>query len=409
MNWSLINGTVVNSNEIHESGYVSIQGDQISAVGKSISGRDGLQIDVSGCNIYPGLINCHDHLLGTYWPRVGDRRPYLNWLEWDNDLKLSPVYAERQKIESPDLYKMGAFRHLICGVTTVQDHIPHFVRELFAKDLSIKVADQFAMAHSIGSFALKWGDGIVPEHRKALENNIPFITHCSEGFDQETINSVKVLAEHNALSERTVLVHGIAFSDEDIALLAENRCNVVWCPVSNLYMFQKTARVKELIEQGVNVVLGTDSPMSGSTSMVEELHLSREYYQSFYGEELDPKVQFEMVTSKAAQALCLKDRGSIKKGNAADLLVLRSEQSDPYRALVGMDYNEVMLVVIDGEPVYADPSFESLLDNTGVSMHRVCVDGVEKLIKNDVMQVVNRIREAVGFKKILDFLPVEEV
>ena len=74
-----------------------------------------------------------------------------------------------------------------------------------------------------------------------------------------------------------------------------------------------------------------------------------------------------------------------------------------------MDYNEVMLVVIDGEPVYADPSFESLLDNTGVSMHRVVVDGVEKLIKNDVMQVVNRIREAVGFKKILDFLPVEEV
>ena len=182
MNWSLINGTVVNANEIHESGYVSIQGDQVSGVGKSISGRDGLQIDVAGCNIYPGLINCHDHLLGTYWPRVGDRRPYLNWLEWDNDLKLSPVYAERQKIESPDLYKMGAFRHLICGVTTVQDHIPHFVRELFAKDLSIKIADQFAMAHSIGSFALKWGDGIVPEHRKALENNIPFITHCSEGL-----------------------------------------------------------------------------------------------------------------------------------------------------------------------------------------------------------------------------------
>ena len=102
-----------------------------------------------------------------------------------------------------------------------------------------------------------------------------------------------------------------------------------------------------------------------------------------------------------------KGPGIHKKGNAADLLVLRSEQTDPYRALVEMDYNEVMLVVIDGEPVYADPSFESLLENTGASMHRVVVDGVEKLIKNDVMQVVNRIREAVGFKKILDFLPVE--
>ena len=116
-----------------------------------------------------------------------------------------------------------------------------------------------------------------------------------------------------------------------------------------------------------------------------------------------------MVTTGAAQALCLKDRGSIKKGNAADLLVLRSDKTDPYRALVEMDYNEVMLVVIDGQPVYADPSFESLLENTGQTMHRVLVDGTEKLIKDDIMQVVNRIREAVGFKKILDFLPVEVV
>ena len=85
----------------------------------------------------PGLIDCHDHLLGTYLPRVGDRKPYLNWLVWDNDLKASPIYAEMQQIESADLYLLGEYRHLISGVTSVQDHIPHFVQDMFKKDSDV--------------------------------------------------------------------------------------------------------------------------------------------------------------------------------------------------------------------------------------------------------------------------------
>jgi len=86
------------------------------------------------------------------------------------------------------------------------------------------------------------------------------VTHCSEGFDAETKNSVNVLAAKGALSEHTVLIHGIAFSNDDMKLLAKNRVNVVWCPASNLYMFETTARVKELREKSINVCLGTDSP-----------------------------------------------------------------------------------------------------------------------------------------------------
>ena len=112
------------------------------------------------CWSSPGLINCHDHLLGTYSPRVGDRKPYLNWLIWDNDLKASPIYAERQQVESSDLYMLGGYRHLISGVTSVQDHIPHFVQDTFKKPVPIRMIDQFTLSsHSVGSFALPWGEG----------------------------------------------------------------------------------------------------------------------------------------------------------------------------------------------------------------------------------------------------------
>ncbi|MCB1148343.1 MAG: amidohydrolase family protein, partial [Leptospiraceae bacterium] len=306
MNWDIVNATLVSAAKIKQDTSFSVRDGIFANTDKASVGKSKQEfpiIDLMGYPVFPGLINCHDHLLGSYWPRVGDRRPYLNWLEWDNDLKASPVYAERQQIESSDLYQLGAYRHILCGITSVQDHIPHFVRDLFAKNLPIKLLDQYAMAHSVTSYALPWGEGIKPEHALAVEKDIPFITHCSEGFDRETIDSVATLQKNGAISRQTVLIHGIALSDSDIELLANAGSNVVWCPVSNLFMFGKTAPVKKLLEAGVNVCLGTDSPMSGSISIFEELQVARNYYQTAYSEDLDPSVFLEMLTTRAARAM----------------------------------------------------------------------------------------------------------
>ncbi|HMY12209.1 MAG TPA: amidohydrolase family protein, partial [Turneriella sp.] len=364
-------------------------------------------IDVNGMLIFPGLINCHDHLLGTYVPRVGDRRPYLNWLEWDNDLKSSPIYAERQQIESSDLYQLGGFRHLLCGITRVQDHIPHFVRELFAKDMPIRIISDFAMAHSVTSFALKWGDGIEAEHAKAKEKNIPFITHCSEGYDEETLRSVETLAAKKALSKQTVLIHGIAFTDKDMELLAEHQCNVVWCPVSNLYMFEQTARVKELMDMGINVTLGTDSPMSGSFSIFEEFRTAREFYQYAYGRAIDDRALVDMMTVNAARAMCLPDAGEIAEGKAADLLLIDGNSTNPWAALTHADYADIMLVIAEGQPRYGDIAFAPVFDAMKIPYQTILVKGARKIIAGDILGLQNRVRRAVKFRKELDFLPIE--
>src|SRR5262245_19750295 len=102
MRWELINGTIVNADKVTRAGSIAIDGDKIQKVSQaakiSSQAPKGVQIDLNGLVVFPGLINCHDHLLGTYVPRVGARKPYLNWLIWDNDLKSSPIYAERQQI-----------------------------------------------------------------------------------------------------------------------------------------------------------------------------------------------------------------------------------------------------------------------------------------------------------------------
>lgn len=408
MAWELVNGTIVTPRDVIERGSVQIDKSKIVQVSKGArKATDTMQIDVNGMLVFPGLINCHDHLLGTYVPRVGDRRPYLNWLEWDNDLKSSPVYAERQQIDSSDLYQLGGFRHLLCGITRVQDHIPHFVRELFAKNMPIRIISDFAMAHSVTSFALKWGDGIEVEHAKAKEKNIPFITHCSEGYDEETLKSVETLAAKKALSKQTVLIHGIAFSDKDMELLAEHDCNVVWCPVSNLYMFEQTARVKELMELGINVALGTDSPMSGSFSIFEEFRIAREFYRFAYGRPLDDRILVDMMTVNAAKAMCLTDAGEISEGKTADLLLIDGNTTNPWAALTHADYADIMLVITEGQPRYGDIAFAPVFEAMKIPYQTILVKGARKIVAGDILGLQNRVRRAVKFKKELDFLPIE--
>lgn len=409
MDWEVSNATIVNSKNVKNGYSLSIQDNLISGVQKSSkSGEGGAVLDARGYLLFPGIINCHDHLLGSYWPRVGDRRPYLNWLEWDNDLKASPVYAERQQIESTDLYLLGAYRHVLCGVTSVQDHIPHFVRELFAKDLPVRLIDKYAMAHSVTSYALAWGDGIEKEHTLAVEQDIPFITHSSEGFDNETIRSVETLEKKGAISPQTVLIHGIALSDEDIAKLASAGSNVVWCPVSNLYMFGRTLPIKKLLDAGVNVVLGTDSPMSGSINIFEDIRVARNFYKDVYQENLDPKIFFDMATIRAAKAMRIDDtRGSLEEGKYADFVLVEPRHSDPYETFVQMDYADINLVVINGLPVYGDPQYSELFKGMGVKFDYVRVAGSRKIVRSGLADAIHRVRAAVKFNKKLDFLPVE--
>ena len=74
MAWELVNGTIITPRDVVERGSVLIDKTRIAQVSKSSrKSADAMQIDVNGMLVFPGLINCHDHLLGTYVPRVGDR------------------------------------------------------------------------------------------------------------------------------------------------------------------------------------------------------------------------------------------------------------------------------------------------------------------------------------------------
>ncbi|PJZ69771.1 hydrolase [Leptospira perolatii] len=408
MEWEISNARAVTPKGLVENASIRVQKDRIVSVRKNNSGGPApITIKLEGMFVYPGLINAHDHLLASYLPRVGMNRPYLNWLPWDNDLKSSVVFAERQQLEPEQLYYLGSYKNVISGVTSVQDHAPHFVQDPFVSSVPVRILNRFTLSHSICSYSLGWGEGTEIEYANAIKRNIPFITHISEGFDEESENALNKLESLGCLGDHSVLVHGIAFDSEDIRKIAKAKAHVIWCPESNLYTFGKTTDIRGLLKSNVNVSLGTDSPLSGSNNLLEEMKIARKYYQKQYEEDLSAETIFRMVTKNPAEAFRIsKDLGSIEEEKIADLLVLSSAKEDPYEALLSADLDSIRLVVRDGKPVYGDASLKEFFDETGVSGQEIRISGIDKYLAGDPLGLIESVTRALGYKKDLAFFPI---
>jgi 5-methylthioadenosine/S-adenosylhomocysteine deaminase len=407
--YSLRGLTLVTTSEVLPGRALKIENRRISSL------EDAAKHEVrfaEGLFCYPALLNVHDHLRGNYLPRIGptDGAYYLNWSYWENDLRASAVVLdERAKIDVERMYQLSAYKNLFSGVATVNDHFPHEFNEPFIPRLPIRVIRDYTLAHECSSFDLKWGDGIQVEHRRAVERNHPFITHLEEGFDAESQDGVGTLARLGCLDDHGVFIHCIGFSDEDISRVAAAGASVAWCPASNLFMFNVTCKVRKMLEAGVNLSIGTDSTHTGSVNLLEEMRLARETYRRMYGEDLPASRIAAMVTANPAKAFRLQERtGSIAAGRLADLLVLRPRASDPYEALLAARIEDIELLLLEGTPVLGAAEHEELFALRECPYTRVRVRGQAMCVKGDPAGLLAEVRRAVGFRKVLDYLPLDD-
>lgn len=404
--YSLSGITLVTPQKIHRAQSLKIDQKRIAAIGAKakfdIKSDDGLFL-------YPAMINVHDHLRGDYLPRVGPKpgNYYLNWAPWDNDLKSSEVYKERANITVEQSYFLGAYKNLFSGVVTVNDHFPHEHNEELIPLLPIRVIQNYTLAHECSSYDLKWGEGIEAEHARAVENNYPFITHLEEGFDEESQRGIEILEELNCLDDYDILIHCIGFSDEDIKKTKKAGATVAWCPASNIFMFNLTCKIRKILEAEIPVCLGTDSTHTGSVNLLEEMRFAREIYRRMYGEDLLARSLVQMVTANPAAAFRMQDKiGSVEEGKLADLLLIKPRENDPYEALVNAEMEDIELLIQEGRPIYGSVKYEELFAD-GKNYSRLAVGGREMLVKGNPAALLAEIRKAVGFKKVLDYLPFD--
>jgi len=174
-------------------------------------------------------------------------------------------------------------------------------------------------------------------------------------------------------------------------------------------MFNVTAKIRKMLNTGVNITIGTDSSASGSANLLAEIKYDRQLYQKLYGEDLPARKIFEMITINAAKAFWMQDRvGSLEEGKLGDILVLKAKNDDPYENLVNASMKDIELLILAGSPIYGEMRFIDIFKGElPAGYTQIKVGSKTMFVKGDPAGLYREIRKKIGFKKKLDYLPFE--
>ena len=254
-----------------------------------------------------------------------------------------------------------ASRIILSGVTTVAHHDPLY-DYLVSDEYPLPVLQHYGWSHSL----LIDGEERILQAYRNTPGDWPWIIHAAEGLDDEAGAEFERLDALGCVGRNTVIVHGVAISPAQKQRLVRAGAALIWCPSSNLHLFGTTADVRDLIGQG-RVALGTDSRLTGSRDLLSELRVAGDV------SALDEETLEGLVTTSSARLLRLADRGVLKPGALADILVL------PQIPLATATRADVRLLMIRGRVMYADSHYACAFAPAS-HWAQVSVDGRPKVI-----------------------------
>jgi cytosine/adenosine deaminase-related metal-dependent hydrolase len=258
---------------------------------------DGADLDLTGLQILPGLINAHDHLQFALFPRPG-LGPYPNATAWARDIHHPERDPLRRHLLVPKHLRLiwGGLRNLVSGVTTVSHHDSY--HPVFDEDFPVRVIKEYGWAHSL-AFTED-----VRARFDATPGGAPFVIHLGEGTDASAVEEIFRLHELGALDRRTVLVHAVGLTREGWDLVRSAGASVIWCPRSNIFTLGITLS-RETLESGIPIALGTDSSLTTEGDLLDELDHVARVHDGVHHEVPD---RVSLVTTAAARILRLPPR-----------------------------------------------------------------------------------------------------
>lgn len=412
----LIRGKVVNSDGDARDRYVLVRGGKIQSVSRIKPPLSGDAVFVKTDSedwVFPGLLDLHTH--ATYnllplWESVN--APFNNRFEWRSDVSyresvrgaskkintaenrtVLAVFSELQAVaggtsvlqESTDLEKDDLRQHrtLICRDTT---NPADLLMDASKKILS--VVDFFRPDRQTGKPApVDWSLEAYVKNRDQGKLGAT-LAHVAEGrsgvgsdrgVDPYSREEFETFMRHPAFKDAAAvretpltIIHGCGIdvkNAQHIKFLRDRNISVVWSPVSNLLLYGDTLDVESLIENGINVALGSDWSPSGSKHVWDEAKFAR-FYLSVIGSSVSDEQILKMVTTHASACLGLVNMGRIEPGAIADFFVLRSllETDNALEVFFSTTDRHVRSVVIGGQPIYGDQEF---LKQFQVKVHRL--------------------------------------
>lgn len=394
-----------------ENGAVLIDGKVIKAVGKTEDLKkqypEAEYKDAKGRLVMPGFINTHMHYYSTFARGMALDNPPAStfsmilenlWWRLDKQLTLDDVYYSAV---GPMLDQIRS------GVTTVIDHhaSPYAVPgSLFkiaeaAKDLGIrsnlcyeisdrdgaKIKDE-GIKESLdfvkycnnekddmikGLFgmhaSMTVSDETLDEVMSAAASvNSGFHVHSAEGIedvaDARAKYKMRVIErwyKRGVLNDKSIAVHCIHVTDEEIGMLADSKVAVVHNPESNMGNAVGVSPILDMMDKGVLLGLGTDGYTADMTEsykvagILQRHHTAKPYVA--WGEV--PQMLFENNATIANRYLD-GEVGKLKEGALADVIIVDYKPPTPIdenningHILFGVTGRHVDTTIVNGKIV----------------------------------------------------------
>ena len=348
--------------------------------------------------LIPGLINTHTHAAMSLFKGFSDDLPLQDWLS-------NHIWPAEKKFVSSSFVKDGSVLALAemikSGITTFNDMY-------FFPDATAEAVKELGVRGNIGLVVLdfptnyaadpedyllkgfdfrdKWRNEelittcIAPHapysvsdeaftliNTFAEELNINIHTHLhetqweiNESIEKYGVTPVQRLNNLGIIGPSLMAAHCVHLNNQDIAILAKNKVNIIHNPSSNMKLGSGFSDTSKMLKQNLNISLGTDGSASNNRlDVMEEMRLAALLIKgSTQSPELLPaKEAIKMATINGAKALGLDSEiGSIEINKKADLVAinLNSIENQPvYNPLATLVYSssrsDISYVWINGE------------------------------------------------------------
>ena len=364
------------------------------------------QIDCMGNLLMPGFKNCHAHGPMTFLRSFADDLPLQRWL----NEKIFPAEAKLQKEDIYTLMQLAVLEYISSGITTSFEM--YFYPEMIAKackDLGFRVV----ISGTVFGF-----DETMDEAINTLRNDYNTFHKYDDlvdyrlGFHSEyscSKNLIKGIADlskelkapvymHNSETQKEVAEcikrhgmtpvqlmdslglfeyggaghHLVYTDDKDREILKNKNIYVVTNPSSNLKLASGIAPIKEYIDQGINVAIGTDGPASNNNlNFFKEMYLTAALQKIKYEDAaaVSPFDVIRMATVSGAKLLGLNDCDVIAEGKKADIIMidmLKANMQPINNIINNLVYSgsndNVLMTMIAGKVLYVNGKYRTDID-----------------------------------------------
>jgi cytosine/adenosine deaminase-related metal-dependent hydrolase len=399
-------------------GIVGVDGERITYVGSAAQAPPGRDVDLGNALLMPGLVNTHGHLELTGMRGFLEDLDFADWIVRLAASKRGVLTSLEMLI---DAARLGIAEGLRAGVTTYGDTchsgavLPALretgargvmYQEVFGPDPAQcttsmgQLRDQVAVARSLESPLARLG---VSPHapytvsdelhqattRFALDEGLPMALHIAEAEVERQLveegrgrfadglrargivvrpraeSSVALLERLGVLEAQPLLIHCVRLSPADVDRIARSGCAVAHCPAANAKLGHGVAPIRELLDAGVRVGIGSDSVASNNRiDLLEEARLAVLFQRARLArhDALATHDALRLATLGGAEALGLADRiGSLEHGKDADLAAFSLDTAravplhDPEAAaLYALRGDDAMFVTVAGRVLLQD-------------------------------------------------------